>query len=237
MQREFDIQASVGSVTQQNEIGFLALTVQIDNPTNQWALVNGFVIPQKTMGIIYPLVGTTTSLAQFVAPPGGVQPPAETGAYIRLTYYDLAVPPSGGVSVIGGRTPYPDRNPATVLMSYSASLGPHAATARASYTIPTGQRAHLGSYQLRTESQGGYAGVGVSIETYIYLTTAGGSTIILKDAFLWRTNVDGALDEIDSALDTFIFGGDLIQLVTNDAGVGGTSLHYAKLNLLVFDAS
>jgi hypothetical protein len=137
---------TVGGQTQQTvALGFFALSVYIENYTNQYVSVPDVraFIPPYTARLLA-LNGTALAQISFGAPPGAVQVASITGQICNSTWSAKAFPVTGGpIGPIGVTSNYYDRNPLSFTLGFiGQSIGPNNII-RATYTVPASRKAFI----------------------------------------------------------------------------------------------
>src|SRR5579859_4604376 len=95
--------------------------------------------------------------------------------------------------------PYFDRNPTSQGNTYSAGgyaqLGPHTATQRWSYTVPSFFRAMVNALvcQVFRDAAAGAAGIA---ESYVQYTPAGASVLMLNSAFNLSNTIGSGMSSV-----------------------------------------
>ena len=116
----------------------------------------------------------------------------------------------------GTRSFWHDRNATTITTSITAALvAPHAATVRASYTVPASRRLVFGNIS-NSVIRDGVATTAGMVAAWINL--AGVETVVLTHL----SNVLGASNRADVGAGTIIQAGTVVQSVTADPSTLGT---------------
>lgn len=133
----------------------------------------------------------------------------------------------------GAARPDPwDRSPYRILPYYQADgIGPHAATTRASYSVPAGKKALVSAITLCFRRATAPAPAG---RFYIQCRIAGGD-IIGQNASN-DVAVQSNFNNLVIPCELYLSAGQAIAIVTGDASTGGTVDYFGSLILTEFDA-
>jgi len=129
-----------------------------------------------------------------------------------------------------------DRNPIPTNLYWDAETGPHAATERWTYTVPSGKKALVEVLQCvvkRTVA----ATTPLTPYTRISYTPSGGTERSLLTAILLSAE-NAVKDKMESGIGATLtmFVGDRIRAMSADAGTGGTCFYLAAGKVTEFDA-
>jgi hypothetical protein len=121
----------------------------------------------------------------------------------------------------------------TVWVGWNGSgIAPHAATQRATYTVPSNYRAraaYISLYVVRTTAP---STAGES-RVYVTVTPAGGSeTTILISGI--NTNSVGARAGTAHSDGFVLKGGDVLKIYSSDASTGGNNEYLAQIQLVLW---
>lgn len=239
--REFDF--AVGAKAQYQAIGFNAYSVQIDNNTNQWLLVAdvGVYISPYTIGVVYPLHGTSTASFSYTAKPGTQQAATIAGEVATVTYYDYEQQASSGQTTVVRAPSTEWRNPLTkVFYSSSSIAGPQAgAVGLFTYTVPAGRRAQVDTAQVVNELQvSDGSGAGVNVEAdIIYQPLGVGSANFLINGIIHTGTIKGARADVALPRIKELTAGDLVQAQQqNQRGAGVTQFWLIAMTITEGDA-
>lgn len=232
-----------GTVNQNIALGFHALSVYIENYTNQYVSVPDVqaFIPPYTARLLA-LNGTPVARIFFGAPPGAVQVASITGQICNSTWSQKAFPVTGGpIGPIGVTSNYYDRNPLTLVFQFlQPNTAPHATAVHWTYTVPANRKAFLEQLQVITqlEAAGDLAPGANSgfAESFIFITPVGstGKTTLnayVQDVAPSRSRADaavGASMELQS--------GDKIEAITKNTYTATQTFHYLSAKITEFDA-
>ncbi|MBI3936912.1 MAG: hypothetical protein HY323_08040 [Betaproteobacteria bacterium] len=234
------LQLSPSAATFDQQLEFRANTVVVDNPTNQWVSLPslGIFVPQYTLGATYPLPGTTRARASWTAPAGQVEPPSITGQTTTITFYDIALPGTSGVGMLGGRAPYYDRNPTSFTRSNAQDLNQNSGTTQLwTYTVPAGRRSYVEAMQVYTEITVAYGAGGTNLYTAVIANFSLGGLLLVARipdvvvaAGTFSEESIGASIELQAGENIFA------NAVDSRAAGAGVAQHFAVVKLTEFDA-
>ncbi len=131
----------------------------------------------------------------------------------------------------GGSRPMPwDRNPADrSLNSGTGTVGPHSNTIRSTYTVPAGRKAIIHGQFLEIIRIAAAAPVGLAfVETSI-----NGARFLPMESL---DNTPNLAQRIAIPDGRFLAAGDLVDVTTGDASVGGTNRFMWGVLITEFDA-
>lgn len=136
------------------------------------------------------------------------------------------------------RPAYYDRGAANTLLAYTATaVAPHAATVRATYTVPTGKRAYIDSARVEIINQTPAAGGGIAFLTVNLNSATEGTNVMcghIQDRVggtwatgFWVSQVVGAIG--------LIVAGDTVRIISSDGAATGNANYRAFSKIAEFD--
>ena len=131
------------------------------------------------------------------------------------------------------RPEYYDRAPLPQLLNFSAfALGPHAATVRASYTVPSGKRAYI--ELARSFIRRNTAATAVSeVRGTINLNSTDALTNTLVHTEFLDNATTARHDQV-VGVSGLLVAADVVRILTQDAGTGGTCSYYLTAKAVEF---
>ena len=130
----------------------------------------------------------------------------------------------------GPRLEWYDRNPGTGVLIYSdAGVAPHTITVRATYTVPTGKKAWL-SMITQSILRATAATTEGKVTTWIFIAGSAASFLLHLD------NTEGAKEHAITAAVAAVQSGQVVEIQTEDAGIGGTMDYLVAILYTEFDA-
>lgn len=131
------------------------------------------------------------------------------------------------------RAAYYDRNAASVLQSYLATVGPHAATQRWSYTVASGKKLQVeitGTriYRITAAAPVGWTQADITV-------VSGATTAVLSEKYVVDNSLTVVYDDIRS-MATTVYAGESIAANTVDVGTGGTVQYWLSAKGTLYDA-
>lgn len=230
------ITITAGDSRRSLQLGFRAYGVLISNLASQWLQVNGSPtnwIPPLSRAS-FALGGQTNVSVEWAAPAGTPQKTAVSGQQAVAIFTEEPQSDVGAATASGF---YYDRNPTSFTLAFSQqTIAPHAATVRATYTVPTSRKAFIEISQcfLIFESVGDL--VLGSAQSFYRFTPSGGVAASVVTALAQgicpvRTYVAmlfGASIEMQA--------GDKLDAMTSNLYTASTCTHVLSLKGTEFDA-
>ena len=141
-----------------------------------------------------------------------------------------------GPQPIIARPAWYDRNPTTLVDSFTGSAAPHAPTTRISYTVPAGKKAIVETLAAKVIRMAA-ASTPELVTAQFLLTPSGGEERVLLGAYLTSAqNSPKDSDSLGIGPSLTLFPGDYIRGITFDLSTGGLVYYVLILKLTVFDA-
>lgn len=135
----------------------------------------------------------------------------------------------------GPRLEWYDRNAQFLLTSWNTlDAGPHATTMRWSYTVPTGKKAFIESYEIFEQIVTAAGTPGTRI-IQLRITPSGGSITVWVFLVL-KSNNPGDTQSVFAGHSGILLAGDVLQSDTYDDSTGGTVAYIASSKITEFDA-
>lgn len=127
-----------------------------------------------------------------------------------------------------------ERSPTTITRSYSvASVAPHGATSRWTYTVPAGKLALVSALLTHVARDGATSTPGIA-QGYIQLVASGGSGVyVLLGSIISGTL--GVQDHMALGQSLWLRAGDNMQGVTSDGSTGGTMFYILSMAAIEFN--
>jgi hypothetical protein len=133
-------------------------------------------------------------------------------------------------NVFSGRPAYYDRGPTDINIGTAvAATGPHSATSRGSYTVPTARKAQVTGLSLVAER---VTVAGTPSVFNAYCTQGGNVNQVASEQIL---NTVGAKAEVHTGATFTALAGDILQLFTSDGSLTGTCGYDVRLQAIEFD--
>ena len=128
-----------------------------------------------------------------------------------------------------------DRKPTQVQLQYSATgVAPHAATQRATYTVPANRKAQITGIKVFAMRLTAAGAVGI-VQAYVQYTPSGGTAGILALA-QFDTNSVGDKDKDSQPAQHTMSAGDILAIFTADGSTTGTVNYDEYVTIIEFAA-
>ena len=127
------------------------------------------------------------------------------------------------------RPAYYDRNAASVSGNYGATVGPHAATTRFTYTVPSGKKCVVEAVYAHILRQTAATALGI-VQLYSGTNTVRSVNLAAYNNTVYSYYPDKATTQLT------VYGGASFTAVSADAGTGGTNEIIIQFNGTEFDA-
>ena len=138
-------------------------------------------------------------------------------------------------TVLSSRPVYYDRAPLDVLEAYSAAtVAPHAATTRWTYTVPTNRKAFIEGTDVINMIDGTVTTAGLAQAAIQVTPSGGGGTTVMNGAMI--QTVIGQSVVLDQPSLGLLQPGDALSCFTADPGTGGTHFYLLTAKITEFTA-
>lgn len=138
-------------------------------------------------------------------------------------------------SQAAARPAYFDRNSVPTAFGHATvGAAPHAETIRASYTVPAGKKAWVGTVWLY-EERSTAAAPAAKMWSALKYTPFGGTIRYIDESILATNGVNDIVDRTVTGFE-FMASGDKLDLVSADQSTGGTSSPFGTVKYTEFDA-